>query len=203
MIKDPSPASKKNLMSRPHGPWQILETELVYRDAFVALTLDRVIRPDAKAGKHVVVEMKPGVCVLPLDLNGFVHLTREFHYAIGRVSLEGVSGGIEAGENPLVTAQRELKEELGLHADHWKSLTTLDPYTTIIRSPVELFLATRLSPVLACPEGTEQIESVALPLEQAVQWVASGQITHGPTCVALLLLARQEETGRAANPNLR
>lgn len=175
---------------RNHGPWKILETREVYADRYIQVELDKVIRPDDLPGQHVVVQMKPGVCVLPLDERGWVHLTSEFHYAIGRVSLEGVSGGIEPGEDPLETAQRELQEELGLVAAHWRPLVKLDPYTSIIRSPVQLYLATELAQAEADPEGTELIETVSLPLPQAIELVQQGAITHAPTCVALLLAAK-------------
>lgn len=174
---------------RIHGPWKILETREVYADRYIQVELDKVIRPDEQPGQHVVVQMKPGVCVLPLDEQGWVHLTSEFHYAIGRISLEGVSGGIEPGEDPLETAKRELQEELGLVAQTWQPLVKLDPYTTIIRSPVQLYLATGLSQAEAEPEGTELIEIVSLPLQQAIELIHQGEITHAPTCVALLLAA--------------
>lgn len=180
---------------RVHGPWKILASREVYADRFVQVELDQVIRPDEQPGQHVVVQMKPGVCVLPLDDRGWVHLTSEFHYAIGRVSLEGVSGGIEPGEDPLETARRELQEELGLVAEHWQPLVKLDPYTTIIRSPVQLYLATGLSPAQAAPEGTELIETVALPLAAAIQKIHAGELTHAPTCVALFMTAAQRPRG--------
>lgn len=174
-----------------YGPWQIKETERIYRDAFVEVQLDQVVRPDSQDGQHVVVFMKAGVCVLPMDENENVYLTREFHYGIGRYSLEGVSGGIEAEESGLETARRELAEELGLAASEWKRLTCVDPFTTIVVSPTELYLATGLSCVPSCQEGTEQIESVKLPLAEAVKMVTNGEISHAPTCVLLLLVAAQ------------
>lgn len=167
----------------------------MYADRYVQVELDQVIRPDNRPGQHVVVQMKAGVCVLPLDERGWVHLTSEFHYAIGRISLECVSGGIEPGEDPLETARRELQEELGLVAAAWRPLVKLDPYTTIIRSPVQLYLATGLSPAEAAPEGTELIDKVSLPLEEAVQRIHAGELTHAPTCVALLLAAALQTAG--------
>lgn len=183
---------------RAHGPWKILTSREVYADRYVQVGLDQVIRPDEQPGQHVVVQMKAGVCVLPLDEHGCVHLTSEFHYAIGRVSLEGVSGGIEPGEDPLETARRELQEELGLVARHWQPLVRLDPYTTIIRSPVQLYLATGLSSAPAAPEGTELIERVSLPLDEAIGLIHSGELTHAPTCVALLLAAAQGSAARVS-----
>lgn len=171
---------------KTYGPWKITGTTEVYRDPFVNLKVDQVIRPDGLPGQHVVVGIKPGVCVLALDDQGNVRLTREFHYAIGRDSIEAVSGGIEPGEDADATAVRELQEELGLKANQMTYLTTLDPFTSCMVSPTRLYLATGLSEVSSNPEGTEQIETVVMPLAAAVQKVLAGEITHAPTCVLLL-----------------
>jgi ADP-ribose pyrophosphatase len=180
---------------KPHGPWKIKSTEQAYVDPFVEVTVDQVVRPDGADGQHVVVRMKPGVCVIAVDRDAAgelqVHLTREFHYGVGRDSLEGASGGIEPGEDPDETARRELAEELGLEADCWELLTTVDPFTTIMVSPTRLYLAAELSTTDTNPEGTELIEHVVVPLAMAVAQVAEGKITHAPTCVALLLIAQK------------
>ena len=173
---------------RPHGPWKILRSGDVYRDPWIEVRRDEVIRPDGREGTHCVVSMKPGVCVAALDDEGFVYLTDEFHYGIGRDSLEGVSGGIEAGERPLETAQRELEEELGLKADRWTELGMVDPFTTIVVSPTRMFLAEGLSEGVRRPEGTEQIRRVRISKSEAIRRVFEGGITHGPTCVLLLKL---------------
>jgi ADP-ribose pyrophosphatase len=172
----------------PHGPWKIKSSAEPYADSFVQVRLDQVVRPDGNDGQHVVVNMKPGVCVIAMDDDRNVHLTREFHYGIGRESIEGVSGGIEPGEDPDVTAVRELQEELGLAAAGWKYLTTVDPFTTIMVSPTRLYLATGLSEVPAAPDPTELIQRVTMPLAEAIEKIAAGEITHAPTCVALLMM---------------
>lgn len=172
-----------------HGPWKIKSTSHPYVDPYIDVRLDQVIRPDGNPGQHVVVHMKPGVCILPMDADGCVHLTWEFHYGIGRYSLEAVSGGIEPGEDPDVTAKRELQEELGLEAARWHYLTTVDPFTTIMVSPTRLYLVEGLQQVAASPEGTEQIESRVMPLNEAVEKVWQGEITHAPTCILLMMAA--------------
>ncbi len=169
-----------------HGPWQILATREVYRDPWIEVRRDEVIRPDGQPGSHAVVWLKAGVTVLALDDAGNVHLTEEFHYGIGRDAIEAVSGGIEPGEDPLTTAQRELTEELGIRAERWIDLGIVDPFTTVVVSPTRLFLARGLSFGATRCEGTEQIRRRSLPLTEAVDAVLSSRITHGPTCVVIL-----------------
>lgn len=170
----------------PHGPWTIKDSRDPYVDPFIKVRLDAVIRPDGKDGQHVVVTMKPGVCVLALDDDNNVYLTSEFHYGVGRYSLEAVSGGIEPGEDADLTAQRELQEEIGLAAKNWEYVTTVDPFTTIVVSPTRLYIATGLADAPKNPEGTELIETVKMPLDEAIAKVNCGEISHAPTCVILM-----------------
>ncbi len=173
---------------RSHGPWKIIGSNDIYGDPWIDVRRDDVIRPDGKEGTHCVVHMKPGVCVVAIDDEGFVYLTEEFHYGIGRDSIEGVSGGIESGETALETAQRELEEELGLKAERWTDLGSVDPFTTIVVSPTRLYLAEDLSEGVCQPEGTEVIRRVKISLAEACRRVFESQITHGPTTTLLLKL---------------
>jgi ADP-ribose pyrophosphatase len=169
-----------------HGPWKILSTREIYRDPWIEIQLDNVIRPDGQPGTHSIVRMKPGVAVLALDDAGQVHLTEEFHYGIGRDALEVVSGGIEPGEEALTTAQRELSEELGIRAAQWTDLGSVDPFTTIVVSPTRLFLARDLTFGATDCEGTESIRCRSMPLAAAVEQVLASGITHAPSCVLIL-----------------
>lgn len=171
---------------RQHGPWQILSTERVYRDPWIEVERDDVLRPDGAPGSHVVVRLKPGVSVLAIDASDRVYLTEEFHYGIGREAIEVVSGGIEPGEDAELTARRELAEELGITAGRWTLVGSTDPFTTVVVSPTRLYLAEDLSFSQTAQEGTERIRLKCLPLAEAVAGVLDGTITHAPSCILLL-----------------
>lgn len=185
-------------MPQSHGPWLIEKRETMYQDPWIKVNRDLVTRPDGQPGTYATVELKSGVCVIGLDAQQRVHLTREFHYAVGRVTIEGVSGGIEEGETALQAAQRELAEELGLQAARWQHLGVVDPFTAAIASTVDLYVAEDLQRVPKAPEGTELIDHVEFPLREAVDMVCGGGITHSPTCVALLRLALNHPSPLAA-----
>jgi ADP-ribose pyrophosphatase len=174
---------------REHGPWKIRSTKEVYRDPWVSLTADDVIRPDGKPGTFSVVGIKPGVCVIAVDEAGVAHLTEEFRYAVGRPSIEGVGGGIDDGEEPLAAAKRELREELGINAAEWTPLGVVDPFTSMVRCPIHLYLARRLTFGPHSPDGTELVKPMQMPFAEAVRAVSDGRITHAPSCVAILQTA--------------
>ena len=100
-----------------------------------------------------------------------------------------MSGGIEPDEEPLLTAKRELQEELGIEAADWKNLGVVDPFTASVVSPTRLYLARKLTFGDQAPEGTEQIRCLKMPLTEAVQKVIDSEITHGPSCVLILKTA--------------
>jgi ADP-ribose pyrophosphatase len=176
------------LMNSPlrHGPWQIHARHEVYRDPWILVLRDEVTRPDGTPGTHCIVRLKAGASVLALDDDGTVHLTREFHYGVGRETIEVVSGGIDAGEDAEQTARRELREELGIEAREWIDLGVCDPFTSVVVSPTRLFLARGLSFGETALEGTEQIGRVVVGFDEATKMVFDGRITHAPSCLAIL-----------------
>jgi ADP-ribose pyrophosphatase len=169
-----------------HGPWTIVTSQEVYRDPWIALRRDEVIRPDGRPGTHCVVNLKPGVSVLPIDDRGFAYLTEEFHYGVGRDTIEVVSGGIDPGEDAEQTAGRELAEELGIVAGRLTDLGTVDPFTSVVVSPTRLFLAEELTFAEARPEGTELIRARKFEFAEVVRMVLDGRITHAPSGVLIL-----------------
>jgi len=133
--------------------------------------------------------MVPGVSVLPLDNQGFVYLVKEFHYAVEQNGIEVVSGAIDKNEPALHAAKRELKEELGIEAEEWIDLGLFNPFTSVVKSPANLYLARKIKFYGANPEGAEKINMVRLKFADAVKMVMKSDITHGQSCVLILKAA--------------
>jgi len=181
----PQPA-KGDRNPEKHGPWTIVQRIEVYRDAWMSVRMDNVLRPDGLPGTYSTVQIKPGVCVIPVADDGTCYLTKEFHYAVGRETIEGISGGIEDGETAEIAASRELEEEVGIVAGKLVRLGVVDPLTSALRSPTQMFLATDLRFTQSNPESTECIERVELPFSKVLEMVIENEITHAPSCVAIL-----------------
>jgi ADP-ribose pyrophosphatase len=169
------------------GPWQIKESIEKYKNKWITVTEHQVIRPDGKDGIFGEVKMLDGISILPIDTDGNVFLTKEFRFAVNKDSIECVSGGIDANENPETAARRELKEELGMEVGELVYLNEVHPFTSVVGSAAHIFLANNITlHGDASWEGTEQITRVTLPLKQVVEMVMSGEIFHSQTCTLIL-----------------
>ncbi|MDO9231684.1 MAG: NUDIX hydrolase [bacterium] len=173
-----------------NGQFIIKNSVQKYKNPWIEVTEDQVIRPDGKPGIFGIVRMVDGVAVLPLDDDGFVYLTKEFHYAIEMKDVETVSGAIDENEKPIDSAKRELKEELGMEAEEWIDLGLVNPFTTVVKSSQKMFLARKLSFGEDNQEVTENIKLVKIKLEEAIKMVMNSSITHGASCVLILKAAR-------------
>lgn len=170
---------------KKNGPWTILKSELKYKNAWIEVTEDAVVRPDGTQGVYGVVRKGPGVTVLPMDEEGNVYLAEEFQYAIGRTTLLTIAGALD-GDSSLEGAKRELKEELGIEAGEWIDLGTEDPFTSILDAPCHMYIARKLSFGEPSPEGTETILMKKMSLTEAVQQVMVGTVSHAQSALLIL-----------------
>jgi ADP-ribose pyrophosphatase len=143
-----------------------------------------VVRED---GKDVVVH-GPAVAIVAVAGDEVV-LVRQERAPVHGSLLELPAGGVEDGEEPLATAQRELREETGLHGGEWTEIATFFSTPGFCDERIHLFLATELAEGEAQPEGSEDIEVVRVPLPQVSSLVE--EIEDGKTLAGLLLLLRR------------
>lgn len=189
-------------MTRKHGPWTVKETVRRYADDFVEFYEDKVLKPDGEPSSYAVMRMRPGVSVLAVDDDGTAYLTKQFRYAVGRESVEVVSGMIDEGEQAQEAARRELREELGIEAAEWTDLGLIDAVTSQVFCPAQIYLARGLKFGETERGASEEMESVRMSFAEAIEAVMRGEITHGLSCVLILKAdrhLRSQRDGAGAN----
>jgi len=133
-----------------------------------------------------VVRHPGGVAVLPLHDDGTVTLIRQLRPAVNAHLLELPAGRLAPGEEPSACGLRELQEETGLSAARLMPLGFLHTSPGVFDEVIHLFAATGLSQGEATPEAYEEIETVRIPLAEAMQMARDGRISDGKTIAALL-----------------
>ena len=183
---------------RPSGPVGGFVTESIkgiHDWALWSLVQGKFTGPDGASFTRSFVTSPGAVGVVALrQLAGapapHVVLVRQYRPALHRLTLELPAGMRDQPDEPaLETAQRELREEVGLTAREWTRLGCHISAPGISDSQVELFLARSLEQVDTDRHGPEEqhmtIEEVAL--SDALTMVADGVIDDAKTVIGLLL----------------
>jgi 8-oxo-dGTP pyrophosphatase MutT (NUDIX family) len=171
------------------NPWQTVSSEEVYDNPWIQVREDRVIRPDGEPGIYGVVHYKNiAVGVLPIE-EDHIYLVGQYRYPLQSYSWEIPEGGCPEGEEPLLAARRELKEETGLEARRWRRLGEAYLSNSVADEYAVWFLATGLVPGDPRPEGTERLSVRRVPLREALTMALDGEITDALSLLAIMSYA--------------
>lgn len=122
--------------------WKTLSKEYLIRRPWLTARRDRVELPDGRENdEYYVLEYPDWVNVIAETSDGRLILERQYRHALDRVSTEICAGVVEAGEDPLHAAQRELMEETGFGGGEWTKLMTLSPNPSTMTNLCHCFLA--------------------------------------------------------------
>jgi len=173
-------------MNEHHNPWQVLDKQDIYDNAWINLTEYKVINPSGGNGIYGKVHFKNiAVGIVPLDENMNTYLVGQFRFTINEYSWEIPEGGALI-EEPLAAAQRELLEETGLRAATWKKIAEMYLSNSVTDENCFIYIAQHLTQHKAMPEETEQLLVKKIPFEEAYAMVQSGSITDSMSVAAIL-----------------
>lgn len=168
------------------NPWKTLESREIYRNAWIRVREDQVIRPDGNAGIYGVVETRLATGVVALSQAREVYLVGQYRYTMEQYSWELPEGGSDDGEDALAAAKRELREETGLTARDWTPLGSEIHLSNCHSSErAYLFLAQGLELGEATPDGTEVLAVKRVPFREALQMADKGEIQDAMTLLGL------------------
>jgi ADP-ribose pyrophosphatase len=167
-------------------------SELVWRGRLLGVTVEHW-------GEHEreIVEHPGAVAIVAVDTEGYVALVRQLREATRRHLLELPAGTAEPGEEPLETAQRELREECGLSGGEWRKLAAFWTTPGFCRERMHVFTAEGVERGEASPAPDEELELVRWPVAEIARRLH--EIEDAKTLAGLLLYlrSRPERTGPA------
>jgi 8-oxo-dGTP pyrophosphatase MutT (NUDIX family) len=170
-------------------PWRVLSAaNLVERPPWLTVWEEHVVLP----GGHEIPDYlrstgRDYAMVFAQLEDGAVPLVRQYKHGIGGVSLDLPAGYLDAGEDGLAAAQRELREETGLVAPEWRSLGSLVVDTNRGPTAAHLFVAFD-----ARREGEQELDAseaieVTFHTPEALrQMVLSGEIRSLATVAGIM-----------------
>ena len=164
--------------------------QLLYAGRIVNLGLETGRLPDGREVQLEIIRHQGAAGVVPVHEDGTVTLIRQHRHAAGGLIIEIPAGVLEPGEAPVVSAARELAEEVRLQATEWLDLGTILSTPGFTDERIHLFLARGLSLADGELDGDEWIEPLRLPLTEAVEMATDGRIQDAKSICALLRAAR-------------
>lgn len=165
-------------------------TRQAFAGQLLKLRVDEVELDSGRRAVREVVEHPGAVAILAWDGERLA-MVRQWRQAAAAELLEIPAGTLDAGEEPLAAARRELGEECGLAAEHWEQGPWFYTAPGFCTEALTLFVATDLHPVdVASPEDEVLIRSwISLP--DALAAIDAGTIRDAKSLVGLLWLARR------------
>ncbi|ROR29557.1 ADP compounds hydrolase NudE [Inmirania thermothiophila] len=128
------------------------------------------------------------VLVVPLLDDGTVLLVREYAGGVDDYELALPKGRIDAGEDALAAANRELMEEVGYAARELREIATFSIAPGYLDHRTRIVLARDLYPRRLPGDEPEEIEVVAWPLARLGELVARDDFTEARSIAALYLV---------------
>jgi ADP-ribose diphosphatase len=138
--------------------------ETIWEGRIGTVRVERFRHDDEVVEREVV--RHPGAAVmLPFD-GERIWLVRQPREVVGEESLLELPAGKLNGAEPLETAKRELREEIGKSAAGWRFLVSFYASPGFTDEVIHAYLATDLSDDPLEAEENERIEVVSEPLER-------------------------------------
>ncbi len=165
---------------------KILTSKVIYNGRAVRLRVDTVQMASGRKPTREIVEHSDCVAIIAIDARDNVLLVKQFRESVDKELLEIPAGGIEAGEDPVATVRRELREETGYLPRKVERLGGFYSTPGFCTEYLHLYLATDLTPSPLQAEDTESIKLVPVPISQIPNLIASGSVCDAKSIAGLL-----------------
>jgi ADP-ribose pyrophosphatase len=165
-----------------------IDGQTLVEGGFLTFRRDRVRLPDgAQASRDYVVH--PGaVVIVPMLDDGRVLVERQYRYPVERVMTEFPAGKLDAGEDPLACARRELLEETGYTASQWASAGAMHLAIAYSTEIIHIFFARGLKAGHQALDEDEFLEVRTMGVDEFFDACREGRITDAKTLTCALWL---------------
>ena len=135
---------------------------------------DEVALPGGGRAGREIVHHRGAVGVVAVAPSGQIVLVRQWRHAVERALWEIPAGTRDQGEEPAVTARRELAEETGYTAASWRPLGRACVSPGYSRELLWYFLADQLTEGATATDPDELVETRLFTADEVLQLVGAG-----------------------------
>lgn len=172
-------------------PEEIVSSERVFAGTSFVIRVHRVRLADGTEAVREVAEAPDSVAIVAIDEDQNLLLVRQYRLSVGRELLELPAGSIKGDDLPIVSAQRELREETGFAASELTELGNFYAGPGGMTECLYAFLGTGLTHDPLAPDADERIALVRMGFREAVEMARAGGFHDAKTIASLLLAERR------------
>jgi ADP-ribose pyrophosphatase len=176
---------------------KLISSEKLLETSIFTVTQDHAVDPDGFEIKRAIVQHAGSAVIMPLDEKGRILLVRQYRLPAKAFLWELPAGRMDAGENVLQAAKRELREETGFKAKAWTKLASFYVSPGFLGEKMTIFLAEDLKEGEKETMEDERIQMKWVRARELDEMVESGKIADAKTIVGFLTWKRYH-TGRRA-----
>ena len=155
-------------MEKDNKKWEVIKSEYLIKRPWLTARQDHVRLPTGvEIPEYYILEYPDWVNVIAITCEGQFVMVRQYRHGIRQTRYELCAGVCESGEEPLVSAQRELYEETGYGSGNWRKLMTISGNASTMTNMTHCYLATNVKPISTQHlEDTEDLSVHLLSLEE-------------------------------------
>ena len=170
----------------------LISSQIVYQGPLFRIHHDKLIEPGGLHSERDVIRHNGSVVILAIDKSKnkkdpWIVMERQYRHAANQFLWELPAGKMDAGEDPLAAAKRELAEETGYSARKWSPLVEYWASPGFLGETMKVYLAEGLIAGEATPEEDEKIDFRLVKISDVFKMIKKGAIHDGKTLVSVLL----------------
>jgi len=171
------------------NPFKKTREEVVYDNNWISVKHADIITPKNTTGIYGTVHFKNyAIGIIPIDADGNTYLVGQYRYALDAYSWEIPEGGGPLQNDILLSAKKELQEEVGFFANRWTKIAELNTSNSVTDEVGIIFVAQDLEQTDTAHEDTEELQIKKMHITEAIDWAMQGKIKDAIAIIGLLKL---------------
>lgn len=164
-----------------------ISSERMYNGKIINLDRLTVKLPDGSTATREVIRHPGAALIVPITDDGYVIMVRQFRKPVEKACLEMPAGKLDAGEEPLRCAERELEEETGYKAEKIEYILTIDTTPGFSDEKIHIYVASGLKPGRFMPDSDEFLEVEKVKIDELIKMIYEGKINDAKTIIGAFI----------------